>query len=280
MLKEIKSIKREARRAWVTTRWGRSGTVLTNSVPKSGSLMLLNLVLAIPGARVSSDTHLASSVDGEKERLQYVKSRMHSFGAGQIHAGHIPHSEDIEAWLDENEVRQLFIYRDPRDVTVSLWRYIMKPSEEHPYFEMYNGFGSDSERLMRAIIGFNEGISVFKVGTSCIPNIFLVYKAFEPWIKSRSPNVLSLRYEDFFNSHDFSELSHPVSKIVNYVAPRLARNHDLIRWIGRQGLDPRKSLTFRKGGSGGWREEYTPAHIEAFRSVFPDEFLHSLGYNW
>ena len=133
---------------------------------------------------------------------------------------------------------------------------------------------------MRAIIGFNEGTTAFKIGADSIPNIYLFYKAFVPWINSRSPNVLSIRYEDFFEARDFSKPSSPVSKVVNYIAPRLARNKELIRTIGQQGSDPGKSLTFRKGGAGGWREEYTPAHIEAFRSVFPDEFLHSLGYSW
>ena len=145
MLEEIeKKLKRNARHAWNTARWGRSGAILVNSIPKSGTHLLLNVIYAIPGARAGSSFLWQLSRPDSREP-QYLDEEIRSFRTGDVHAGHIPYSAEIAAWLDEHEVRQVFIYRDPRDVTVSLWRYIMKPGpERHPFFEMYNRFGSKS----------------------------------------------------------------------------------------------------------------------------------------
>jgi len=43
------------------------------------------------------------------------------------------------------------------------------------------------------------------------------------------------------------------------------------------GKDPGKSVTFRRGGSGGWTEEFTQTHIDAFQSVAGD-LLERWGY--
>ena len=55
---------------------------------------------------------------------------------------------------------------------------------------------------------------------------------------------------------------------------------DLLDRINADGFDPKKSNTYRKGSSGGWKDEYTPEHIEAFRKIFNDEHLASWGYSW
>lgn len=253
-----------------------SSPVLVNSIPKSGTNLLKNIVFALPNAHFVKDMSLASNVDMPKERLFFMKKRIPDLSPGCIYTGHIPYSPAIAEWISRQGLKQVFIYRDPRDITVSLYHYIMKEKpkrKRHAYYEMYAGLGSDSERLLGSICGIGEGRTQYKLSPSSMPNIKIVFDAYEKWLSDE--NTFVVRYEDLAgtdqNSMDVTE------KMLNFLD--VPFNKQLVENILALGKDTGKSRTFRRGGSGAWKEEYSETHIEAFRSISGD-LLEKWGYSW
>ena len=166
--------------------------------------------------------------------------------------------------------RHVFLYRDPRDVAVSLYHYVMKEStSRHANYEMYSGLGSDHERLMKSITGFGGGEIEYRNFAEAIPAIKLAYQVYEPWLKA--PNVLAIKYEDLIGP----ERMQTVETILKFVG--IPYSQDFLGRIDADRFEPKKSHTYRKGSSGGWRKEFTSKHIDAFKNTFNDDFLASWG---
>ncbi|MEA3357256.1 MAG: sulfotransferase domain-containing protein [Patescibacteria group bacterium] len=253
--------------------------ILVNSIPKSGTNLLKNIVLAINGTHSGTDLSLANETTNGEECLDYIQKRIVQFSPGHVYTGHIPYFPEVSSWLKENKVKQVFIYRDPRDITVSLYHYIMKEkTPRHAYYSMYSNFESDKTRLLMAITGFGEGKNKFKVSNNSIPAIGLVYQAYLPWIQNNRSDCLSLRYEDLVGTDD--DCKEQFKKIVRFINPNIFINEKLLQKIRTRGMDPRRSHTYRKGVINSWKDEYTQEHITAFRSNFDDSLLNDLGYEW
>lgn len=174
-------------------------------------------------------------------------------------------------FLKKNSVRSLFLYRDPRDVVVSAYHYIMREVDpKHAYFEMYSGFKDDDERLMKAIGGHNNTLGNFLCNEHCIPAISDTYDIYSGWLQA--PNALPISYEELTKDSEKT-----IEKILGFL--RVDFNSELVSNIYDLGFDTKKSKTFRKGGSS-WEGEFTVEHIDLFRKVFPDEKLGAWGYSW
>ena len=261
---------------------GAPRPVLVNSIPKSGTNLLLNIVLAMPGTQYAGDLSLAAERDVPEDRLIFVKERILDLRSGRVYTGHIPYAIEIAEWLCEQGIKQLFIYRDPRDYTVSLYHYVMREAQpRHAYYEMFSNLGSDSERLLGAIRGIGQGQTKYRLSPSSVPNVRLIYEAYMGWITDK--NTFALRYEDLVRGRAGQRSNKAASTVMDilWYLGVIRDTHDitLVDNILTEGMDPGKSHTFRRGGSGAWREEYTEQHIEAFRSV-ADDLLTELGYTW
>jgi hypothetical protein len=248
--------------------------VVVNSIPKSGTNLLKNIVMALPNARHINDFSLAATKDDPLERLEFVTDRVSDLSPGCVYTGHVPYSQEIANWLRQHALKQVFIYRDPRDLTVSLYHYIMLDREsKHAYYELYAGLGSDAARLMGTIRGVGEGKTKFKASIHSIPNIRLVFDANEKWLSD--DNTFAVRYEDLVDSQESCIAT--TEKMLDFLGVRFDKQ--FIDDILRLGKDPGKSHTFRQGRSGSWRAEYSQQHIDAFREVAGD-LLDRWGYSW
>ena len=256
--------------------------VLVNSVPKSGTHLLKNMVLTIPGARYVGDMTLAVEKHVSADRLRFVKKRICNLRSGCVYIGHIPYSREIAEWLNKQGIKQLFIYRDPRDVTVSMYHYIMREIQpRHAFYGMFSNLGNDSQRLLGAIRGIGEGQTEYRLSSTSLPNIRIMYEIWMDWI--RDEHTFALCYEDLVGKG--GQQSHSAASTVIDMLQFLEVYYDmqLIDAILTKGMDAKKSPNFRRGGSGAWREEYTAQHIKAFKEITGD-LLIELGYeqdlNW
>jgi len=227
----------------------------------------------IPNMSVCADVSLAAERHDPDERLAYIKSNIGKIQFGCIYTGHIPFSDEIAFWLSEKNIKHIFLYRDPRDVVVSVYHYIMKEkTPRHAYYNMYAGFGSDDVRLMKAIIGFREGEKEYRNSPQSIPSIKLVYDAYQSWLNR--PDVLTVKYEDLVGPSRIKMIESIIKFIgVNYSV-------ELLNKIKNEGYDPNKSHTYRKGESGSWKNEFNLEHITAFKRNFSDQKLALWGYAW
>jgi hypothetical protein len=252
--------------------------VFVNSIPKAGTNLAKNIVMAVPGTYYLGSFNRTLELETPPEQLDDLKGKIFSLLPGRVYSGHIPYSREVASWFSKHAFRQIFVYRDPRDYAVSVYRFIMKDKQpRHPFYEMYANLGSDSERLMAVIRGLGEGVTHFKVSPSSIPNVKLMYEAMLGWMSV--PGVLAVRYEDliYADHNDMESCINTVQNILQFLD--VTCDKEYAKAIYLKGSDPKKSHTFRQGREGGWREEYTEKHIEVFRQVSGD-LLDRLGYQW
>jgi len=248
-----------------------SSPVLVNGIPKSGTNLLKNIVMALPNAQYASLRIPKSNMYGLPEGLDLVRMRITDLRAGRVYAGHYTYSPELADWLCKQGIKQVFLFRDPRDLVVSTYHYIMNRKPKHPHYDLYESLGNDSERLLRCIYGIGEGQTSNVFSTTSIPNIRLIFEAFENWLIDE--NTFALRYEDLVEPRQNGK--DVVRKILNFLG--VSFDEQFLDGILVHGKDPGKSVTFRRGGSGGWTEEFTQTHIDAFQSVAGD-LLERWGY--
>jgi len=252
--------------------------ILVSSIPKAGTNLLKNIVLAIPGTRYAGDLGLVTEETDEAVRFGMVSKVMQDLWPADVYTGHVPYGRSIADFLVGHGVRHVFIYRDPRDVAVSHCHYIMR-SAGHPNFAMFQAQGSDSGRLMGAIRGIGEGRTVNRLSADCYPNIGLYCDLYLGWMKDS--NTFALRYEDIVGGSSGTRSAGAVPavrRMLGYLGVINGGRHErFVKRVLDSGMDPGKSHTYRKGKTGTWREEFTPEHEVAFKQVAGD-LLVRLGY--
>jgi len=250
--------------------------VLCNSFPKSGTHLLLQILEALPGIK-NYGTFIASTpAITLKERSKQKHLRLiDGIIPGEVVQSHLYYSEEYQQKLDDKNCIHYFIYRDPRDVVVSdayYLTYSYKIHRMHRYFakELHN----DEQRITAAIVGVPDSGRNYHY-----PDILTRFNKYIDWLKS--PQVMSIRYEDLVGSSRDIFLR----KIVHrYIEKRnVSIGIDTIIKDIKRNINPQKSHTFRKGGTGGWKNVFTEEQRELFKEICGD-LLIELGYekdnNW
>lgn len=259
-----------------------SSPILVNSIPKSGTNLLRNIILSIPGTLPATYVSRAHFVDDSHKRLQFLQARMELFDSGAVYTGHIRFSPEIAQWLRDKRIKQIFIYRDPRDYAISISHFAMRFASatedwQHMLYSNFSTYQNNSERLLASIQGIGKGIDSYCIDDTSYPNIGSYYNAYKQWISDE--NVLAVRYEDFIKEDglDVDAGVETVKRILEFLELNERGKHIDPQDILLRGQEPDKSNTFRKGVSGQWREEYSEEHIAAFKAV-AGNLLQELGY--
>ena len=255
-----------------------SHPILLNSIPKAGSNLLHALVSAMPGCRRAGHVQAARELPSWQERLQRLQDCIRSPEPGSIYTGHIPYAPPIAQWLREQGIKQFFIYRDPRDTSVSLQHFVLTQTQA-VFYPVFARLGNDAERLMAIIQGVGRGRAVYTVSASAYPSVRLDFEAYLGWLGDSQ--TYALRYEDLVSSVPGQRAQTAAATLVGMLAHIGLNGYDphdpRVEAILQRGMDPAQSYTFRRGVCGGWREAYTAEHTAAFRTVAGD-LLERLGY--
>ena len=98
--------------------------------------------------------------------------------------------------------------------------------------------------------------------------------------------MLALKFEDMRANPEVNA-ARIILRLVKTATERLEGNdfgvemdpEDVKKLAGRMvEATQTPSPTFRKGQAGGWRDEFKPEHVEAFKRSDPDGWLVTLGY--
>lgn len=259
--------------------------ILIISIPKSGTHLLKSILLTLPGTRLR--TYLESGIEGVSSRkalFDLGREKLVQLRAGHIASWHVPFDPKLAAWLDQCGIKRLFLYRDPRDVMVSLCNFIMnKPPHPppNPYFNWLRNLKNDDERLENCIRGFTIGSEgdPMVLSPACLPNVNLLYRGFLGWLND--PNTFSIRFEDLIQSspNGSNELSRKtVSRmLVDLGMLKDELSNSALSELLTTGMDSKKSPTFRLGRKGSWKTTYKREHVQTFKEVAGD-LLIELGY--
>ncbi|MDA7026710.1 glycosyltransferase [Bacillus sp. CLL-7-23] len=245
--------------------------ILVNSVPKSGTHLLLQIILGIPGMRRTNFWVF------EEKHLKNLKT-------GYVATGHFAYSQNREKILSDSDIKTIFIYRDLRDIAVSLVHFVMINKYNHPWNPyLKNGLKNHEDRLMAMIKGtvLNKEEQA-KYGIGMLPNIHDFTKNFIRW--AEASGICIVTFEDLVRNE--SSQNQTILKIIDYLWEDLQSlnisKQQLLQNM-KHNINQSASDTFRKGSIGDWKEEFNASHKEVFKEI-AGEFLIRLGYekdyNW
>lgn len=230
--------------------------ILVNSLPKSGTHLLTTMLSQLPGVGIKLDL---TSLD----KLPLVADRAATFAAMSyahranpgIWVTHLPHDAAVDPLPGQQDFHSLFIYRDPRDVLVSLFHYVRKHRGAHIYSAMLDPL-SDEQALMLLIRGTHPGRKEYVLNESSIPALNVFVRGFAGWIHSK--NALVMRFEDLIGPQ--------ADQRVHQLGAYLGLSN---RYTGvlKKGIGNADSPTFRRSEIGTWKAGLSAGQIEAIEAL-------------
>ncbi|WP_416728633.1 sulfotransferase domain-containing protein [Fictibacillus sp. JL2B1089] len=232
-----------------------------NSFPKSGTHLMFQILTGIHSITFDQNLHL---YEGVSTQLAEHQRELEKLKESEFLSGHIYYSTSWEKLLQDLDMKQIFLYRDLRDVVVSYNYYIEKVDAPlHQYYQKKQL--SKKERMLSIIRGIPE------LGHQDIHDWFSEFKG---WLKA--PNVLSVKFEDLLRSEE--SLDQSVQKIVKFITEEESENLDQnVIERAKENISTKGSATFRKGTIGNWKEEFDDEITTAFKET-AGPLLIELGY--
>lgn len=263
-----------------------SHAVLLNSLPKSGTNLLLKLLVGLPGMRYvraitplhpsrrfvphSQEDVLTVGVDWPRalsaDAVRRVLSRL---PAGAVAATHIPYSERAAQVVEQSDMRMLIIIRDPRDVAISSANYLAT-RDDHFLHEHFRALSPD-QRILTSILGVSEAQSR---GAGELRDIRQRLDMILRW--RSEPRVHVVRFEDLVGQRGGGTRQaqyEAIAAIAQHLGVEL--EHDEIAQLGGQLFGG--THTFRAGQAGTWRSAFKDAHLSAAEPLLADRLV-ELGY--
>lgn len=236
--------------------------VLVASVPKCGTHLLKQIIMGVP-CLVKGSWIL--------QKNEFFAD-MNKCRPGTVMVGHLFYKTGLVNYLNKNHIPRFFIYRDPRDMIVSYVYYVKDIAKEHELREYFtHSLQTDEERIMKLTTGFTLKEPSLRYG-----DITTHYAPFHGWMQD--PNTFTLQFEDLVESEQLRQQT--IRHMVDYMwddIKSFGSNKDRVTKAMEQNINPKKSGTFRRGISGGWRDYFTDENKKIFKEV-AGQFLIELGY--
>lgn len=255
---------------WRPDRLANTPVVFGNAMPKSGSHLIIQILLGLTRLGPFVDPGLPP-VNRSEDNLnlpeEQVLANIQRMCAGDIRYGYIHAREPYLEALTGPERATLFVYRDPRDMIVSHVFYATEIHKGHGMHAYYTQeLNSVEERINAQISG------VDKPGFELSP-VRKKYDAYLGWLEQ--PEVLCLRFEDLILKRDETLEGILVYLESRGFTPEVGR-HEAVDAL-KESIAPHKSGTFRKGKPGNWQEHFTASNKSLFKQTTGD-LLVRLGY--
>lgn len=248
--------------------------VIANSVPKSGTHLLVQILEALPDVRDWANFIASTpSLTLKETKGSTSAKRLHNLASRELVGAHLFYSEEIRAAIKERGILHYFIYRDPRDIVISEVNYLTKMNRWHRLHRVLNKMDTLREGYLFSINGDTSNSDYY------FPDINERYKRFEPWIDDAS--VMAIRFEDLRGSDSHKLIRAIVEK--HWIAYSESYDLDLAVEKAIKNVNPKRSHTFRKGAFGAWRDVFDDELKDTFKERAGD-LLIRLGYetdhNW
>ena len=235
---------------------GVTAPVFLNSIPKSGTHLMANILDAVPGLRFSG-LHLATIDIGRGDNSVVDEARFSALHArirrGQYFTGHVPFSTPLADHLAASETHVIFMYRHPFDVALSSVDFIEKRG--NPIFRdlFFREATSHEKRIEFALFG-----GVDKVSGGWVPSVAEQLARHEGWLTSE--NVISVRFEDLRGSPAVARST--LGRLITAIGVDIEPDR-LLAAAGH-----RRSATMNRGEAGRWQAEMPRALAERAQAEF------------
>lgn len=233
---------------------------IMSTVPKSGTHLMHQILNGL--SNVTNDISNPEKkffIDHHVHDIAIFKDHFYRLGKlqpNEFGVGHMFYSEEYAYMLRRLNLKHIFVYRDPRDVLISLAYFIPAKWPEHP---LYHDFNQNSTTHKQRIMALIKGVQ------GRWPNFDAWNRPFYSWLNV--PNILAISFEELMLSNQTRQAA--LVKIVNYLydgLPLLEPLESITKKM-ESNINPGSSNTFRKGKIGSWREEFDPEIKQAFKEV-------------
>ena len=241
--------------------------VLGNSIPKSGTNLLLRSLYMMPYL-YRKFTRTIDSVN-EKHAIEVLcKSKK-----GQIIASHLKYTARLSAILETYDIKHIFIVRDPRDIAVSNFIYITYKDKSHRLHNYFaNKLRDDNTRLYASINGISKDLLDDNLHSLSLADHISAYL---PWYNNKS--VLIIKFEELIGQKGGGSRSsqiNAINKICDFIG--IDMNIKKIAQLADNLYNP-NSRTFVKGKIGAWKIYFNKDHIRLFKKIL-GKILIEMGY--
>ena len=249
--------------------------IFGNSIPKAGSHLISQVLRGMTQLGPFVDIGFPSVNRDQANRNlpdERIRANIDLLKAGDIGFGKVTCKPPFIEPLTRPGVATIFIYRDPRDLAVSIIRYATDIHQGHGLHKHFTEvLKTDEERVNFVIAG------------SDIPNLSYgnVTDRYSDYYKWLDQPILSIKFEDLV-----MDRKETLSRILKYIAEKgyqPAVSHEEEIAVLEKSIQPKRSGTFRKGQPGEWRSVFSEANKALFKETTGD-MLQRLGYeedaNW
>ena len=233
----------------------RHPPIVVNSVPKSGTHLLMQVARALPGNRYYG-SFLAQYPSLTMRPRSQPEINFHLTRAvpGEVMGAHLHYSEHTEKALSRINALHLFIYRDPRDVLISEANYLASMNRWHAMHNLFSRFDTEDARVELAIVGCD------KAG---FPNVKARLYPYLQWLGRRS--VIAIRYEDMVGPQALAVLD----RVLDEWRQRGGLG-DVTSEALLAAINPEKSHTYHSGGIEKWRSKLSAENKALFAANAED----------
>jgi hypothetical protein len=243
---------------------------LANSIPKSGTHLLARCLELCPGI-IDSGVHINRRTD-----INHLRTTLAELPRSSFATAHLPFTHERAPAIKACDVAHVLIIRDPRDVVVSHFHYVVR-QENHPLNTYYANLPDRSAQLMTSIRGINVNSTVVGRGLESIAERFRLYLQWE------DHGCHITRFCDLVGPHGGGTTSQQIKairRLATHLGIELQENH--VDRIAERVYSER-TTTFRRGIIGDWKNHFGAQHKIAFKEV-AGRLLIKLGYeqdmNW
>ena len=217
--------------------YGTAPKVLCVSIPKSGTHLLERAVCRVP----SLYRRLLPTIN-DSNLVHYggLGTLLPQLAPGQVLFAHLAYTMERAAEAQANDVKVLFMIRDPRAVVCSQADYIFK-RENHPQHDVFAAEATPKARIARAIRG-NQATELSSVGQRLAE--------FSGWLAAAGCVV---RFEDLVGPRGGGEETRQresLDRVFDYLQVGLDADG---RTAIREAVFSEASPTFSKGSTTGWK---------------------------
>ncbi len=260
----LQTIKIPVRLICTPAAYRRRPPIIVNSIPKSGTHLLLQIARSIPHTvYLGGFIAHAWSITLRERSVWELLLRIKGMIPGEVVGAHIKYDARIENLLKEMNCIHLFIYRDPRDIILSEAVYLTEMNRWHRLHRFMCKLNSYEERIKSLI----EGIP------GIYGNIGERLRAFIPWIHSK--DCICIRYEDLQSEQRDKVLYDIANRIINKTYA-YGTVKDMVERM-KAGINPSKSHTFREGGVQKWKSRLSMNNLLLIEEIAGPE-IEALGY--
>lgn len=229
-----------------------SPPIVVNSVPKSGTHLLLQITRALPNARYFGSFIAQTPTMARQVRPQSKISRLiEQIAPGEVLAAHLHYTTETAAALNQKNTVHLFIHRDPRDIVISESHYLANMNKWHSLHKYFKAEPDVQQRIQMAIEGLEQ--------TAIYPDIGARMKSYFGW--RDDPNCIDIRYEDLIDPDKRIGQLKRIIAAWQSKGGQCADEKKLLQSLVAA-IDPRLSHTFHKGGAARWRTEMSKKNLD------------------